>query len=97
MARVNITVCDKCRTLGKLAKNYTIKLGGKVASLDLCDEDAAPLLELLELGDRDLRQGDLVVKATSDEVPPRPEPRKHRRPTVATLEEIEAMKLDGTA
>lgn len=46
MAKMNLTICDICGDRSKDAHPYTIKNGESV-SVDLCDDDARPIVELL--------------------------------------------------
>lgn len=48
MARISVTVCDKCRSQTKPTKKYTVKTDERTASVDLCADDAKPIEELLK-------------------------------------------------
>ncbi|MFC4089367.1 hypothetical protein [Micromonospora sp. GCM10011541] len=46
MAKMNLTICDICGDRSKDAHPYTIK-NGEAVSVDLCDDDAKPITDLL--------------------------------------------------
>ena len=84
MATIEVTVCDRCMTVGKETHQYEITGHGKTAKVALCDDDAAPLLEYLEGTSvpQQLAQARLAA-------PKRRAPRSNR---VTTLADIEAQK-----
>jgi hypothetical protein len=45
--KVSITVCDKCWDRERATTRFKITTDGRSASMDLCDEDAAPILSLM--------------------------------------------------
>ncbi|WP_199736625.1 hypothetical protein [Micromonospora sp. HM5-17] len=47
MAKLNLTVCDICGDRSKDASPYTIKSNDGAVSVDLCDDDAKPIEDLL--------------------------------------------------
>ncbi|MET9861949.1 hypothetical protein ABZY93_22030 [Streptomyces smyrnaeus] len=46
--KIEVTVCNVCRTVGRPAESYTIGRGGVVVEMDLCEEHAAPIEALLD-------------------------------------------------
>jgi len=48
MAKVQVTVCDECRSQTKPTKRYRLSEDGRNAVLDLCVDDAKPIERLLE-------------------------------------------------
>ena len=86
MATVEVTVCDMCHQMGKQTQTFTIEGAGMLATLDLCPEDAAPLLRLQEA-------------APKPEVGAGVWGRPRARETFAatTMEEIDALKASGKA
>jgi hypothetical protein len=47
MAKMNLTICDICGDRSKDASPYTIKDEDGSVSVDLCEDDAKPIRDLL--------------------------------------------------
>jgi hypothetical protein len=69
VAKVNLTLCDICGDRTKDAKPYTIK-NGEAVTVDLCEDDAKPIEELLaKIKDRPVvRRPGRVPTATIEEI-----------------------------
>lgn len=48
MVKLSMTVCDVCKSVDKPTESYRITHAGKVVHLDLCSDDAGPLLEVIQ-------------------------------------------------
>lgn len=81
MAIVNLTVCDVDQDPTSKARSYRLIVGGETYRADLCDEHAAPLLDVMAIATTDGKAAAL--------------PRKRRgfAARVKTIEEIEAEKV----
>ena len=84
MATIEVTVCDRCMTVGKETHQYEITGHGKTVTKALCDDDAAPLLEYLD--------GTGVPQKPAQAQPAAPKRRAPRSNRVTTLDAIEAQK-----
>lgn len=49
MARIQITVCDKCSSLERLVTQYDITHNNRTVTVDLCSEHGSPLDDLIGL------------------------------------------------
>lgn len=90
MARLNITVCDKCRSMDKSTTTYTIEGNGTLATLDLCEDDAKVLIEYQEMA---------PIPEVSPLNVPTVSARKASRSNarIITMEELEKLKAAGKA
>lgn len=85
--KVSVTVCDKCGVVGLQADKYELKRNGERTTFDLCAEDAAPLAAFVGQFPKAKRLGRPAASSAASATV-----RQGRRPTVTTLEEIEASK-----
>lgn len=76
MAKVTVTVCDKCGSQEGV-RHFEIREGGKKAQMDLCGEHNKELVEVFE---------------EALPAPQTPTKRASRPRKVTTMEEIEALK-----
>lgn len=87
MAIIEVTVCDTCRNPTRGTTRFQVWEGESSAVIDLCDEHAKPLRDLLKLDQR------LNIKRRRKAAA---EPARRRRTgfnsSVATMDEIEARK-----
>ena len=90
MATLNVTVCDKCKSMDKPTPTYTIEGGGMFTTLDLCKEDARGLVEYQHLVPKP------VVGALELSRPPAMMTSRTRA-RVVTMEELEKLKAKGEA
>ena len=95
MAIIEITVCDGCRNPNRGTTRFQIWEGEISALIDLCDEHAKPLRDLLKLDQR-LNVSRRKAAAEPKVATVRKAPVRRRRTgfdsAVATMEEIEARK-----
>ncbi|WJN62960.1 hypothetical protein [Streptomyces phage phiScoe25] len=95
MAKIQLTVCDMDRTeLTKETKHYTVNTPEGRSELDLCEDHAAPIEQLLKAV-----YGDTVphphIKAPAKKAAAKKTtstPRRRGTAKIVSLEEIEAMK-----
>lgn len=83
MVKIEVTVCDLCLEPGKATAHYEIRVDGGKHMLDLCDEHAAPILDLV----KEVGKAQAAKRASA-----RPSRRSAR---VMTMEEIEALRVKG--
>lgn len=79
--KISLTVCDVCEGRDEPAKTWKVQGDGMTATVDLCEEHGAPLLEL--------------VRAGGGTKPPKTR-RRRTGSKVTTLEEIESKKAQRT-
>jgi len=95
MAVIEVTVCDVCRSPNRGTTRFQIWEGESSALIDLCDEHAKPLRDLLKLDQR------LNISRRNSATSTRPRKATARKPSVrrkrrgfdsavTTMEEIEA-------
>ncbi|MGA5019240.1 hypothetical protein ACPCAA_17710 [Streptomyces griseoincarnatus] len=102
---VTITVrrCDNCKSPDKEATRYTLTVDeGEPVTRDLCDEDAAPLLEAfggaVAPASAPVKRTPAPRKAPAEKAPAKKAASRRRgRTPVKTLEEIEAEKAAKAA
>ncbi|WP_018728532.1 hypothetical protein [Salinispora pacifica] len=70
MAKMNLTICDICGDRSKDALPYTIKSKDGSVSVDLCEDDAKPILDLqAKIEDRPVvRRPGRVPVATMEDI-----------------------------
>jgi len=87
MAIIEVTVCDVCRNPSRGTTRFQVWEGERSAVIDLCDEHAKPLRDLLTLDQRlNIKRRDSAAKA------PARRKRTEFNSTVTTMDEIEARK-----
>ncbi|MFJ3974899.1 hypothetical protein [Streptomyces sp. NPDC090021] len=95
---ITVRVCDKCKRQDRPAKRYTLTPDeGRPIQRDLCDEDAAPVLDLFDLEAEKPQPASEAKppaqrKATGKKATAKKATTRRGRTPVKTLAEIEAEK-----
>ena len=93
MAVIEVTVCDVCRNPNRGTTRFQIWEGEGNALIDLCDEHAEPLRDLLKLDQRlNIKRRNSSVKVATTRKAPARRRRTGFDSAVATMDEIEARK-----
>ena len=101
LATIEVTVCDVCRNPERRATQFHIAANSKAINVDLCDEHAAPLRDLLTHGS--LAPAPRSSATRTPDTPARPRamnerkaPARRKRASfdarVVTMDDIEARK-----
>lgn len=93
--KVEVTVCNVCQEVGKSTQPYAIENTDRRVDLDLCEEHATPLEELLPLPRRARAERTRKTVPKKAQSPPA-RPRRSATP-IMTMEEIEQRKAASKA
>jgi hypothetical protein len=90
VAKVEVTVCDVCKEVGRATRGYRVQRDDRVAvSVDLCSRHAGPLEAFLS------KASEVRVEESATPAPAKRAATRRRARgglTVTTMEEIEAQK-----
>ncbi len=93
---ITVRVCDKCKRQDRDATRYTLTPDeGKPVTRDLCDEDAAPVLEVFgeAVSEASEEKPPAQRKAPAEKAPAKKAVTRRRgRTPIKTLDQIEAEK-----
>ncbi|PFG33344.1 hypothetical protein [Sanguibacter antarcticus] len=66
MARIQITVCDRCGSLERLVTQYDVTHANRTVTVDLCSEHGLPLDAIMNLvADAPLREAAAETNVTT--------------------------------